>query len=700
MLLAVYLFLSFLVGRIFITRFDQRSCLLDVPAQISLGLMFGGVCWIVSLLGGFSPKVGTISLMAIGGLASLWMNGLSLQVPARDSLFKHLPIFIVSFACFGGVTLSASFYMGQGTEFPLVFFNLDTPFRLGLSHSFVDAETYPPFSIFNLGARHAYHYGAPAAVAALSSLTGLTVHKSMFWVFCPIVLIGAFSLLFRLILSLGGSRLSSSVSILLFVPSVLVISLTYSWLTSSDLHEIFIDLFLGLNPIDLNPERFSGTARDASMITGHFLLFWSGLICFQNSQRQIVLPLIAACILIVFFKLDLAVAVYGILFIAIWFNQASVSVKGKILTSLLMPTIGVVFLIVLGYWRYEFGVNQIELRTTWPLIVERMFNGFSNWEKTFLREIVFGVTVGSFALVCRFRQSAEMKRNAKIVIGISVTSLGALLLARSISIPKVDQQLLGGVWFGGSLAIAFCAVMVVRANAKLVKVSFLVAVVPFCMVGIAVAAVKVSQTVAMFLAPEQGSEFFSNRLLGPAMAAIEKDLYGIDDARRYERYVDSYPKLLAHYEKVGAGVEKGTWGKYHYEKRGREAGRVLPAVPIVVTNDFNYVTWPDSNPAIPALFGHQAFATHPRIFPGPSGYNKRVGRIWLQEKRLGDKFSRENMAFFRETMIIAKKFGWTHFVLKKHSDPDRAPRDSRSIPLEKIFENQTYAVFRFIQTKP
>ena len=698
--MAVYLFLSFLVGRIFITRSDGRSCLLDFPAQVSLGLMFGGVFWIVLLLGGFPPKVGTISLMAIGGFASLWMNRLSLQVPARDSLFKHLPIFIASFACFGGVTLSASFYMGQGAEFPLVFFNMDTPFRLGLSHSFVDAETYPPFSIFNLGARHAYHYGAPAAVAALSSLTGLAVHKAMFWVFCPVVLIGAFSLLFRLVLSLGGSRLSSSVSIFFFVPSVMVVSLTYSWLASGDPREFFSHLFQGLNPAELNPERFSGTARDASMIAGHFLLFWSGLICFQNSRRPFVLPLVAACALIVFFKLDLAVAVYGILFIAIWFNQAILSVKKRILISLLVPSIGVVLLSSLGYWQYEFGVNDIEIRTTWSSIVERILNNFSNWEQTFLREIVFGVIVGIFALVCRFRQSAEMKRNAKIVIGISVTSLGALLLVRSISIPKVDQQLLSGVWFGGSLAIAFCAVMVVRANAKLVKVSFLVAVVPLCMVGVAVAAVKVSQTVAMFLVPEQGSEFFSNRQLGPAMAAIEKDLDGIDDARRYERYVDSYPKLLAHYEKVGGGVEKGTWGKYHYEKRGREAGRVLPAVPIVVTNDFNYVTWPDSNPAIPALFGHQAFATHPRIFPGPSGYNKRVSRIWLQEKRLGDKFTKENMAFFRETMIIAKKFGWTHFLLKKHSDPDRAPRDSRSIPLEKIFENQTYAVFRFIQTKP
>ena len=128
--------------------------------------------------------------------------------------------------------------------------------------------------------------------------------------------------------------------------------------------------------------------------------------------------------------------------------------------------------------------------------------------------------------------------------------------------------------------------------------------------------------------------------------------------------------------------------------------RALKNIPIrgtvVVTNDFRFGGWPDTNRAIPALFGHQAYGVDLRHLPSKAGYNVEGGnRIDLQRVRLSRDFSVSNEAHSRETKLIATKRGWTHYLMRKDLDDNLPSVGSKTIPLDKLYENERYAVFEF-----
>jgi hypothetical protein len=101
-----------------------------------------------------------------------------------------------------------------------------------------------------------------------------------------------------------------------------------------------------------------------------------------------------------------------------------------------------------------------------------------------------------------------------------------------------------------------------------------------------------------------------------------------------------------------------------------------------VTNDLRY---PAQNFAreerqmqIPALFGHQAFAVNYAYEVVPFAEERRGLQRMLQGREWTDAI-----------LDAARRYGWTHLLIRKdyaHPEP---------IPLERIFENESYAVFRF-----
>ncbi|MBF8300548.1 MAG: hypothetical protein HW394_918, partial [Acidobacteria bacterium] len=100
---------------------------------------------------------------------------------------------------------------------------------------------------------------------------------------------------------------------------------------------------------------------------------------------------------------------------------------------------------------------------------------------------------------------------------------------------------------------------------------------------------------------------------------------------------------------------------------------------IIVTNDLRYpaghFTRDDRQMQIPALFGHQAFAVN-------YAYESVEERRGLQQLLQRPEWS-------GAIPEAARTYHWTHLVIRKdyvHPVP---------IPLEQIFENQVYAVFRF-----
>ena len=80
---------------------------------------------------------------------------------------------------------------------------------------------------------------------------------------------------------------------------------------------------------------------------------------------------------------------------------------------------------------------------------------------------------------------------------------------------------------------------------------------------------------------------------------------------------------------------------------------------------------------IPALFGHQAFAVN-YAYESGEPMRRELQRL-LQQPEWNDTIPQ-----------VARAFGWTHFLVRKdyvHPSP---------VPLPQIFENDSYAVFRFV----
>ncbi|MET0212533.1 MAG: hypothetical protein ABW292_06000 [Vicinamibacterales bacterium] len=103
---------------------------------------------------------------------------------------------------------------------------------------------------------------------------------------------------------------------------------------------------------------------------------------------------------------------------------------------------------------------------------------------------------------------------------------------------------------------------------------------------------------------------------------------------------------------------------------------------VIVTNDLRYpaqnFSRDERQMQIPALFGHQAFAVNYAYEVVPSARERRELQHLLQQPAWSDRI-----------LEAARTHRWTHLVIRKdyvHPAP---------IPLEQIFENEFYAVFRF-----
>ena len=118
----------------------------------------------------------------------------------------------------------------------------------------------------------------------------------------------------------------------------------------------------------------------------------------------------------------------------------------------------------------------------------------------------------------------------------------------------------------------------------------------------------------------------------------------------------------------------------------RSLAEALAVVPtkdtLIVTNDLRYPAEnfgrADRQMQIPALFGHQAFAV-----------NYMYERYSFSSERSGLQQLLEQPEWRDAISEAARTYHWTHLLIRKDS-VHPAP-----VPLERLFENQFYAVFRF-----
>lgn len=118
----------------------------------------------------------------------------------------------------------------------------------------------------------------------------------------------------------------------------------------------------------------------------------------------------------------------------------------------------------------------------------------------------------------------------------------------------------------------------------------------------------------------------------------------------------------------------------------RSLAAALAVIPtkgtVIVTNDLRYpaqnFSRDERQMQIPAVFGHQAFAVNYAYEVVPFSRERRELQGLLQQPAWSDRI-----------LEAARTHRWTHLVIRKdyvHPAP---------IPLEQIFENEFYAVFRF-----
>jgi len=128
-----------------------------------------------------------------------------------------------------------------------------------------------------------------------------------------------------------------------------------------------------------------------------------------------------------------------------------------------------------------------------------------------------------------------------------------------------------------------------------------------------------------------------------------------------------------------------------------EALRHIPVKnTVVVTNELGFGGWSDTNRAISALFGHQAYGVDLRHLPGQAGYNIEGGkRIDLQRSLFGNMALFSNEEHSRKTRALAQQKGWSHFLRKKGAQEADPGINANSFPFAKLFENDRYAVYEF-----
>jgi hypothetical protein len=185
-LAAVYVF-GYVVGSLLVERIDEEFGLAWGVIRTVAGLLLTTAGFLLSLV--FSipwfvlPGALVAAAVSIRRKAILSAPHIGRRFDLDGVAAAALALIVVS------PILLTVFSMARG-PFPPVFYNIDTAYALEKVHAFIDANSYPPESLSNVGIRRTYHYGTQAMAALISRSSGLLPHHSMFVVVLPLLTAG------------------------------------------------------------------------------------------------------------------------------------------------------------------------------------------------------------------------------------------------------------------------------------------------------------------------------------------------------------------------------------------------------------------------------------------------------------------------------------------------------------------------------
>jgi hypothetical protein len=509
------------------------------------------------------------------------------------------------------------FYMAPG-DFPPVFYNVDTPAVLEKVHGLVTANSFPPESLSNLGARRTYHYGTQAMAALISRSTGLLPHHSLFLIVLPLLTAGV------LAGAVAAARyvspaLPRSIAVPLLLISIPALSSSFWDKFGSQVWTAATSGSFAIDAIVGDFSLWGILSNEAKNVGGDFVLLASvaGIAATPVLGWALPVFLIGTAVVV---KTPTGIALVGGLLLAEGWRAL---IARRAWPSPQPLIVGVVFVAtVVSFFLVSSEPNfRVEL---FPLYHLR---GIA------LSSLVFDVIWLFAPALVVFAASINdpEKRSSPFLL----MALAPILVVNVTRLEHVAEtgggagddwlQILHAVPF---LLHAFALSLASRRWARLGRGARTAVLAAMALAILPVATAALRYSVLLVSNPESGHEFVDNRPLADALAHVPT------------------------------------------------SGTVL------VTNDLRYPAdgfgREERQMQIPALFGHQAFAVNYAYEVVPSSRERRELQKLLQQPQWNDGI-----------LEAARTHHWTHLLVRKdyvHPTP---------IPLEEVFENAFYAVYRF-----
>lgn len=574
-----------------------------------------------------------LGLPVIFVVFSAWKNPGILKI--NCSLFclswSSLCTFLV-FVFFSHLTIWQAVLMGEGS-YPAYFFNVDTAYYLGHVHGLLKSTTYPPESLSNVGYLGGYHYCVQNMAAILSRLSGISAHKSLFWIIMPMIILGTFAAVVRIRKEFCPNLpLAAFCLLVLFFPVVTP------------------DFWSAV-------QRVAGNGQLASLLTFFYdpQLFQQGFPMFSTQMAVLLFVTISGClvsfekietrilyvicfVLLLMVKSPWFVAVgCGVIFISIYkllrFRESAFIVWSCLVLFIsfaihfLLPTVhGRLLIVDPGY--YFIFLDNITHVINYPInfAIDRFIDGFF----IFFRIWIFPIIIFMFLL---FTARKNIFNQDRVII---------LILMIVAPVLFVNVFVLNDTRVNVNITL----------NRNLLQI---------------VSPLKYSIGI-------MSSYLISSVFIKNSMAYNMLKIYIV-------LFVVSLP--LTHLSMISIRF-------FHDKKTGHEyvdnslIADVLKGIPvknsIIVTNDFRY---PANNfkrdlrqLQIPALFGHQCYACNFRY----QVFAESAKRLEFQKD-----FRKKRWRGEIENNIV--KEGWTHLIIHKNY-----PHPS-NIPCEVVSENRNYIAY-------
>lgn len=606
--------LGYVVGALLVEPKADRTSLALGVVRLIAGLLLTSVGFLLSL---------ALSLPWLAGPVALFVGAVA--VHGREAFDPPHPDFTFSWdgAVTGMISVAAlsplviaAVRMALG-EFPPVFFNVDTPYFLEKVHALVTATAFPPESLSVVGGRWPYHYGVHGLAALISRSSGVAPHHSLFLIVFPLLAGGIVAAAVLLARQLGPA-LPSVVAV-----PMLLVSVPTLWYRFWQSHVPVLQDG-PFQSVTGHWEIWGLAANVGHNVAAHFLVLASlaGIAIAPTSGWRLPVFLVGVSVV---FKSPTGIALVAGFTLAQTYRAAAArSVRPLIPAATAAALFGVLYFAV---WVLPSSTaSRTEL---FPLF--------------YVKYLAYRDRLPGF-----FLDAAWLLLPAVIVLPVlparrddgGLRSLPLLLFAAApfivvnvwhpvgvkTGIGADDDW--GQIMSPVPILVHAFVLSVVGARwttlrylrAPLLGVIALSVVPPVC------AAAWYSRL--LIVEPQQGHEFVDNRLIAAALKVIPT---------------------------------KNT---------------------IIVTNDLRYPAEQfqreDRQMQIPALFGHQAFASNFAY----EWYDFSAERRELQQLLSAGSWS-------DAIVRAARRHHWTHLLIRKdyaHPNP---------IPLELIFENESYSVFRF-----